>query len=263
LIGLVRILGGAAYLSLYEFFALYPPLAYVIAWLPRVIFQTLFFALVAEFVGGRDLLLFSLVGNAAYITLQATLTFTTASVTWELFAGTVPLIVASPTSPILVFTGRNAAMAANGLISGLLTLVVGAFFGLPLTAVTALGALGILALLEFSSYGLGVFLGSVVLRFPGYRNMTSSLVGFSLLAIAGVNVPIGALPLQVQDVARALPLANGLLALRAFLAGADGSVVVPLLAAEVALGIGYLALATLSFRIFLDNARRRGALDQQ
>ena len=263
MIGFVRVLGGAAYLSLFEFFALYPPLAYVIAWLPRVVFQTLFFALVAEFVGGRDLLLFSLIGNAAYITLQATLTFTTASVTWELFAGTVPLIVASPTSPIVVFSGRNTAMAANGLISGLLTLVVAAFFGLSLTPFTALGALGILVIIEFSSYGLGVFLGSLVLRFPGYRNMSSSLVGFTLLAIAGVNVPIGALPVQIQEIARALPLANGLLGLRSFLGGSDASVVLPLLAAEVALGVGYLALATLSFRIFLDNARGRGTLDYQ
>ena len=261
MIAALRVLGGAAYLSVYEFFGLYSPVAWLLAWVPRVIFEALFFALVAEFVGGRDLLLFALVGLAAYRTLQTTLTFTTASVTWELFAGTVPLLVGSPTDPILVFTGRNLALAANGLVTGILTIAVAGVLGLPLSVASVVGAAGVLATIEISSYALGVLLGSVVLRFPGYRNMSSSLVGFTLFAIAGVNIPLTALPDWIQTIALAAPLSHGLLALRDVLGRADPSVYLPLIATELAIGSVYLALAVLSFRVFLDQARLRGTLD--
>lgn len=261
MIGSARVLGRAAYLSVYEFFGFYAPAAWVIAWVPRVILEALFFALVAQFVGGRELLLFALVGIAAYRTLHTTLTFTTASVTWELLGGTVPLLVGSPSDPIIVLTGRNLAWALNGLITGVLTIAVAATLGLALTPLSALGAVTALAVIELSSYSLGVFLGSIVLRYPGYRNMASSLVGFTLFAISGVSIPLTALPDWVQSIALAAPLAHGLLALREILGGTDPSVYLPLLAMEILIGIAYLGLAVLSFRIFLDRARLRGTLD--
>jgi ABC-2 type transport system permease protein len=257
----LRVLGRAAYLSVYEFFGLYSPVAWLIAWVPRVIFESLFFALLAQFVGGPDLLLFALVGIAAYRTLHTTLTFTTASVTWELFAGTVPLLVASPTNPIVVLTGRNLAWALNGLITGVITIGVAATLGLVLTPLTAVGAVAVLAVIEVGAYALGVLLGSVVLRFPGLRNMTSSLVGFALLAISGVNIPLTALPEWVQSVALAAPLAHGLLALREVLGPGDATVYMPLVATELLIAVAYLGLAVFSFQLFLQRARSMGTLD--
>jgi len=259
--GSARVLGRAAYLSIYEFFGFYAPLAWLVAWVPRVVFEALFFALVAQFVGGHQQLLFSLVGLAAYRTLQTTLTFTTASVSWELFAGTIPLLVGSPSDPVLVLTGRNLSWAVNGLITGVLTIVVAATLGLALTPASFLGVAGVLAVIELSSYALGLFLGSVVLRFPGYRNMTSSLIGFTLFAISGVNIPLAALPDPLPSVALAAPLANGLLALREILGAADPAVFVPLIGRELVVGTVYLGLALLSFRVFLYRARLRGTLD--
>ena len=256
-----RVLGRAAYLSIYEFFGFYAPLAWLVAWVPRVVFEALFFALVAQFVGGHQQLLFSLVGLAGYRTLQTTLTFTTASVSWELFAGTIPLLVGSPSDPVLVLTGRNLSWAVNGLITGVLTIVVAATLGLGLTPASFLGVAGVLAVIELSSYALGLLLGSVVLRFPGYRNMTSSLIGFTLFAISGVNIPLAALPDPLPSVALAAPLANGLLALREILGAADPTVFVPLIGRELVVGTVYLGLALLSFRVFLYRARLRGTLD--
>jgi ABC-2 type transport system permease protein len=258
---MARVLRRAAHLSLYEFFGLYAPKAYVAAWIPRVILEALFFALVAQFIGGHELLLFALVGLTAYRTLQSTLTFTTASVTWELYAGTLPLLVGSPTSPLLVLTGRNLAWMANGLITGLLTLAVAAVLGLALTPFSLLGALVVLMIIELSSYALGVFVGSVILRFPGFGNLTATRLGFVLFAISGVNIPLSALPDWVQTIALGAPLAHGLLALREVLGAADPSVFVPLLAAEIGIGATYFGLAMLSFALFLHRARLHGTLD--
>lgn len=257
----LRVLGRAAYLSVYEFFGFYPPKAWLIAWLPRVIFEALFFALVAEFVGGRDLLLFAIVGIAAYRTLQTTLTFTTASVQWELFAGTIPLLVGSPSNPIWVLTGRNLAWAVNGLITGMITVAIAGMLGVELTALYIIGAFAVLVVIEVSAYSLGLFLGSIVLRFPAYRNMSSSLVGFTLFAISGVTIPLDALPAWVQSVALVTPLAHGLLALREIIGAGDAAVYVPLIGKELLLGVVYLGLATVSFEVFLRRARLQGTLD--
>lgn len=257
----VRVLGRAAYLSLYEYFGFLGPKAYVLTWVPRVILETLFLALVAQFVGGRDLLLFTIVGFAGYRTLHATVTFTTTSVTGELFNGTIPLLVGSPTSPVVVLSGRNLAWMFHGLSTGALTIAVAAALGLELTLQTVLGALGVLAVIELSAYALGVFVGSILLRFPGLGNLVGNLVGFTLFAIAGVATPLSSLPDLVQTIALGLPLAHGLLALRAVLASADPAVYLPLIGQELLIGVAYLALAILSFRLFLQQARLRGTLD--
>jgi ABC-2 type transport system permease protein len=116
-------------------------------------------------------------------------------------------------------------------------------------------------LIAASSYGLASLLGSLVLRFTGYRNAASSFNGFTLLAIAGVNVPLTVLPDWVQVIALSIPLAHGLLALRGVLAGAPPSYVLSQIATEAVLGIAYVAAANLSLRVFIDSARTAGTFD--
>lgn len=256
-------LGQAAYLSVYEFFGFFSPQAYLIVWVPRVAFQIIFFGYLTRYVGGNDLLLFALVGNAAYLAAQAVLTFATASMTWELRAGTVPLLIASPSSPLLVFTGRNLFSTANGVVSGLVSLLVGTLFGLQLAPAQVPVITLLLVLISFSSYGLAIFLGSIVLRAPGLRNAASSLVGLSLLAISGVNVPLAVLPDALQSVALALPLAHGLLALRGALADAPVALVLTESAKEAVVGLAYYVAAALSLSIFVRRARHHGTLDFQ
>jgi len=254
-------MGRAAYLSLYEYFGLYNPRAYVITWVPRVILEALFYALLAQFVGGSAFLIFTLVGLAAYRTVHSTVAFVTGSVTGELFSGTIPLLVGSPTSPILVLTGRNLAWMFHGLSTGVLTLAVAAALGLALSPSSALAAVAVLVVIELSAYALGVFVGSILLRYPAFGNLIGNIVGFSLLAIAGVTTPLGMLPGGVQAIALGLPLSHGLLALREVLGAGDPGVFVPLVAQELLIGAAYAVLAATSFTLFLYQARLRGTLD--
>jgi len=256
-----RVLGAAGRLSVAEFFGFWSPRTYAIVWVPRLIFQTAFFGLLATFAGGPKLLLFALVGNSAYLTCQAVLTMATASMQWELGAGTIPLLVASPANPLIVFIGRNLAMGVHGIASGVVTLFVATLFGLELGPPGWLGAIAILTLIAATSYSLASLLGSLVLRFTEYRNAASSLVGFTLLAIAGVNFPLVVLPGWVQAVALWLPLTHGLLALRGLIGGAPTAYVLTEVAIETALGLAYLAAAYVSLRVFIDAARRAGTLD--
>jgi ABC-2 type transport system permease protein len=257
----LRVLARAAYLSLYQYFALYDPKAYVLTWIPRVLLETLFLALVAQFIGGRDLLLFTVIGFAGYRTLHTTVTFTSGSVTSELFTGTMPLLVGSPTDPTLILTGRNLAWMFHGVSTGVLTVGVAAILGLPITFRSLVLALAALLIIELAAYALGLFVGSVLLRSPGLGNTVGNIVGFTLFAISGVTVPLASLPSGVQAVALAMPLSHGLLALREILGAGAVEVYVPLLVQETLIGGAYLALALVSFRLFLQAARSRGTLD--
>ena len=259
----LRVMGRAAYMSLYDYFGLYNPKAYVLTWIPRVVLEALFYALLSSFIGGQSYLAFMLVGLAGYRTLHSTVTFTSGSVTGELFNGTVPLLVGAPTDPIIVLTGRNLAWMFHGLSTGVITMAVAVALGVQLTVTSALGVLFVLVVIELSAFGLGLFVGSVVLRFPGFGNLVGNIVGFTLFAIAGVTTPLAVLPSAVQTVALALPLSHGLLALRAIVAQADAEITVPLVTQEILIGALYLLLATFSYRLFLDRARRRGTLDYQ
>jgi ABC-2 type transport system permease protein len=258
-----RVLARAAYLSLYQYFGLYSPKAYVLTWIPRVLLETLFLALVAEFIGGPDLLRFAVIGFAAYRTVHTTVTFTTGSVTSELFTGTIPLLVGSPTDPTVVLTGRNLAWMFHGVSTGVLTVAVAALLGIPITVGSLILSLVALVIIELSAYALGLFVGSVLLRSPGLGNTFGNIVGFTLFAISGVTVPLASLPGAVQAVALAVPLSHGLLALREILGPGRSAVYVPLLLQEALIGCAYLGLALVSFRFFLSSARSRGTLDFQ
>jgi len=257
-----RVLAAAAHLSLGEFFGLYPPKLYFVAWVPRVVLQLLFFALLASFLGGHDYLRFVVIGSVAHATYIGALGFTVASITWEQGSGTVPLLVASPSSPLLVFVGRNLAMLGNGLVSGALTLGLAAVvLDLDLTVGQVLAASMILVLATASVYCLGLLLGSIVLRFPQYRNVVSNITVVSLTFLTGAYVPVAALPSWLQPLSEVLPVTHALRLLRHVTLGAPDPGIGPSIAAEIAVGAVLFVLAQLSFTYFLRQARAAGTLD--
>lgn len=257
-----RVFAAAAHLSFGEFFGLYPPRLYPVAWVPRLIFQLVFFALLAQFLGGPEYLSFVVIGAVAQATYLGALGFTVASITWEQGAGTVPLLVASPSSALLVFIGRNLAMLANGVVSGVLTLVFAAvLFGLDLTPTQLVLVVLMLVVITTSLYCAGLLLGSVVLRFPEYRNVVSNVAYIVLTFLTGVFVPVAALPGWIQPLSEVMPVTHGLRVLRHVALGAPDPGVVTSIAAEVGIGLVCFLLAQLSFTYFLSRARAAGTLD--
>lgn len=257
-----RVLRIAARHSLAEFFAIYPPALYIGAWLPRLALQVAFFAWFARFVGGEGLLRYTVVGSAVQITAQATLSLGTISVAWEQRAGTVPLLVAAPTNPLLVLIGRNLAMGGQGLISGAVMLYLGGIaVGIVLSPKIVIASLAILTLVAGATYGLAMVLGSLALRARGSHNVASSFVSLSMLLLCGVIVPVQALPEPAQFIGNLLPLTHGLAAIRDVLANNVGSGTWVNIALELLVGIGYLAVGQLSLARLVFGARLRGTLD--
>jgi ABC-2 type transport system permease protein len=262
MLNLLNILKVTMHHSLVDLLWRYPPKIYLVSWVPRVLTQVAFFAVLVSFVAGQDKLLYALVGNAVYVLASSVINGVTASVTWERRAGTLALLVASPTNPLLVFTGRNVGMATHGLMNGLVGMyVVAPLLGMPLTLAEALMIFPALLAVTLGSYGLGVLMGSFALYARGYQNVVSNSAMLLMLVVCGVNYPVSALPAALQGVAQGLPLTHGLHAIRDILAGAPFASVLPLLGLEVLIGAAYALVAQLVIGNLVYKARHAGTID--
>ena len=258
----LRVLSEAARVSLLDFFGMFNVRLYLLAWVPRILTQVAFYVLFAAFAGGPEFLAFALVGNAVQLMNQTATSWVTSSVTWEQRAGTLPLLLASPSSPLLVLSGRNFGMALHGYLTGIIgVFAVSPLLGLDisLSHVPAIAALLLLILL--SCYGLGLLLGGIALRNRAYRSILSNLVTSLMLSLCGINYPVAALPIWLQPISHALPLTHGLMAIRGVLEGAPAAFVWQMVGLEILIGGAYLLAAQLVFRNMLDRGRRRGTLE--
>lgn len=256
-----RILRYAAIGGGQDFLALYTWKTWTLGWLLRVIAQVVFFTMVGTLLGSSERIHFLLVGNAAFLAAM-TVMFVVQSTTWERTAGTIPLLIASPAHPLIVLLGRSVQWIPDAVASSLAALlVVGPLFDLPLPMPASLWIVPLLTLITLSTYCMGAFFGSVVLRYIESRNLVANIVHGAMMAIAGVNVPIGFLPGWAQAFAKCIPLTHGLLALRALLDGQGLATVARHAGFEALVGAGWLVLAALSFRWFLEGGRRDGTIE--
>ena len=230
-------------------------------WLSRVVAQVLFYSLMGRLVDSTERLHFLVVGNAVVL-CATTVIFVVQSTTWERAAGTIPLLIAAPASPLVVLFGRSVQWVPDAVLSSMVALAVAApLFGVPLPFPRALWILPLLLLVTVSTYMMGTFLGSLVLRWTQARNLVSNVAGAGMLALCGVNVPVDVFPGWVQTLAAGLPLAHGLAAIRGVLAAAPASDVLGNVAAEVAVGTAWFLVAAASFRWFAEGGRRDGTIE--
>jgi ABC-2 type transport system permease protein len=259
--GTLLVLRYSAASAFADFSTIYTWRTWTLGWLSRVLCQVAFFALIGRLLGAPEQGRFLLVGNAVMIAALESM-FVVASTTWERRAGTLPLLLAAPTEPALVFAGRSVQWLASGSATAIISLCgLGLAFGLPLHLTTVLAAVPLVVLVSVSTYCFALVPAALVLRVMQLRNVVANLTMLTMMTFCGVQVPTTFWPGWVQGVASALPLTHGLAAVRAALAGADWSVVLPPVGAEVALATGWLAAAVLAFRRLAEHGRRDGSIE--
>jgi ABC-2 type transport system permease protein len=260
-IGTARILRHSAVSGFADFATMFTWRTWSTAWLGRVIMQVMFFALIGLLLGDADAVRFLLIGNAVMIAATESL-MTVASTTWERRAGTLPLLVASPASPLTVFVGRSVQWIPSGVGSSTVAFfVVAAVFGIDLPWPRALLVPPLIVVVAVSAYLFGSFLGALVLRAMDARNMVSNVAIWTMMAICGVNVPVDFWPGAVQRVASVLPVTHGLGAIRHHLDGASTAVVLQGVGLELLVGLGWFTLALLSIRRLVNHGRREGTIE--
>ncbi|WP_327350792.1 ABC transporter permease [Streptomyces sp. NBC_01304] len=254
----VQVLGWAARAGLADYGTVFTWKTWLLGWFVRMLAQVLFFTTIGTLLG-PDQARYLLIGNAvALVALHGM--FATASTTWELQNGTLPLLVASPSNPALVLVGRSLFWLPDGVACGLgAVLILGPVADLRLTVLSVLLLTALLVLVAVTSYCLGLFLGSLVLTAPDLRNVVSNAAFTVMLIVCGAEVPAGAVGPVLAGLGQVLPLTHGLSAIREALDGEAGLHTLGLAGWETLVGACWLgaALGVLAWRA--RRSRRDGA----
>lgn len=257
---LLRIIGYAFLSGARDYGSIYTWKTWLGGWFLRVLAQVTFFALLGRLLHSDEQTWFLLVGNAIMLAAMEGV-WALNMVAWERNAGTLPLLVASPTSPVVVLASRGSYLIGDGVVSALGALfLIGPLFGLPMPWPRVLLVVPLTILVGASAYCLGTFLGGVLLGFRGVNGLVSNVGLVTVMTLCGVNVPLQAYPAAIAWVARFLPLTNGLIAVRDVLDGRLGSAAWHALA-EAAVGTGWLGVCLLTFGWFIGRGRRTGSLE--
>lgn len=256
-----RVFGWAAFSGFKDTLgAVYTAQSWVLGLFVRMVAQVAFFASLGRLLGSQADVEFLLIGNAVMVAASSSFTVTIAPA-GERDNGTLALLAASPTSPLLVLVGRGASFIPNGLITSVGALVIMAPLfdvSLPWDRWPALFAL--LVLVTLSTYMTATFLGGIVLRAPGTRRTVANVGRMVMMAFCGVSVPAAVYPGLVEWVAQALPLTHGLRAIRELFGDPSAMSVLSQAGLEILVGAGWLILSLSTFRLLADAGRRDGSL---
>lgn len=234
---------------------------WVFGWLVRVLTQVLFFALYGELVGSETVMRYLLVGACVSIAMVEATTVMH-STSGERRSGTLPLIVASPTSAATVFFGRGLQWVASATTSATIALaVLVPAFRVPVSPPAFLVAVLLLALVATATYCFGLVLAGLVLRWMGLRPLLGSATWLCLSILAGVYFPASAFPDWLSTASRLLPGTNALLAIRSLFGQETAPGVALLATAEAAVALGWLAVAALCTGRLIDRCRLDGSLE--
>ena len=223
--------------------------------------QPVVFATVAFYMyrtGDRaGTLLYAALGAGMMGVWSTTLFGSGGMIQWQRWQGTLELGVGSPPGMALIYLPFSLANAFTGMYALAATLVWGRLvFGVPLhfahpwlfvlalpATVLALGLMGLVLASTFILYR--------------YANAMANLLEYPVWIASGLVFSTSLLPGWTRPISWILPPYWGVLALRH--AALGGGVWVPL-AMVVVLGIGSVAIATFTFRIFEHLARDRATL---
>jgi len=256
----LRVFAIGGFLSYRALFGWLNPYLFVIILLVPSVTQILFFAYLGRAAGVEDDT-FYVVGNAVIAAAVPCLFGMADTITDERYTHTLSLLVVSPASRLALFLGRAAPVAANGAVVAGFAFVVGSLVlgvSVPLSALLPL-ALTILVT-GFACTGLGIVNASLGLPWRESA-LLSNLILYFLLLAAGVNVPLDLLPGWLSTLAQGLPVTHGVEAARELVAGGSLAEVLPLLGAELLVGLCYAAVGLVLVRLFEVQARRGASLE--
>ncbi len=226
-----------------DYLAIYTWRSWLGGWYLRVLSQVIFFALIGKLLRAEEQTWFLLVGNAVMLAAMESI-FALNLVSWERDSGTLQLLAASPSSPVVVFASRGSYLIVDGLVSSLGALfVAGPLFHLPLPWPRILLVVPLTLLVGASAYCFGTFLAGLLIRSRGLNNLVVNVGIVVFMTLCGVNLPLAAYPRPVAFVTQFLPLTHGLVAIRSVLAG-DLGAVLPQAGLEATVGLGPTVCST-------------------
>jgi ABC-2 type transport system permease protein len=244
-----------------DYWSIFTLKSWFFGWLLRVVSQVTFFALIGELLRSDVQTHFLLVGNAVMVAGMGA-TFALHQPTNERGNGTLPLLLASPSRPVVVMLARGLYVVADAVWSALLGFaIVGPAFGLEFPWPRVLLVVPLTALVGVAAYCFSTFLAGVILAHRNINNLVVNTTIVGLMALCGVNVPVSFFPTWLEWLARCLPITDGLEAIRGVLDGDAWSTIGVHVGAELLAAGGWLTLALLTFGRFIRAGQRDGSLE--
>jgi len=242
--------------------ATFTPVTWTLGWLGRIVAQVIFYALIGSLLGSPDRMRYLYIGAAVVATAMETLLVVSTS-TRERYSGTLPLLVASPSRLWPVFLGRSVQWLPSGVATATVALfVIGPAFGVRFTLSSGFAAFGVLVLVAITTYGYGLALAALVLRFMRLRNWATNLSYTVMMLICGVTVPLSFWPMWLQGIAQVFPLTHTLHAIRLLESGTgEPLAILTSLGLAVLTSLGWYGLAAFLLERLATSGRRRGSIE--
>lgn len=258
----LTVLRSASWIAIRSQFAAVPPWLWAVQFVTLSVAQMTFFVLVAQLAGNPAINVQQVaLGNA----LQA-VTFSTVFAICgipgvEKHAGTMPLVMTTPTRVFTVVLGQSLFQILTGILTVAFSLAFATLaFGLDLSRINMLSAAIIILATTFAMSGFGLMLSSfgVYLR---SSTILASLFLYIGLIFCGVNFPVSQLPAFLQPVSYALPMTYGVSSLRMAVEGSSLPEMVPEISAMLSIGTLMIATGYLMFNKFEKMARVKGSTE--
>lgn len=256
----VRIYLAEAWLGYHGRFALTSPFGYFAGKFGFPFFLMLFFIFLGKHVGYADPL-YIVIGNVLLIPAANGLGGVTLAIGDERQFGTLSYVLGSPAPRMPVFAGRSLFYILDGFVVTLLGMVIAAgLFRMDLSRANGWALALSVLLVAITSTGLGFLFGSISLVSRDGWMITSTFIS-ALYILVGVNFPVQSLPSVLQPISYGLPLTRGIMAARLALQGGSPGAIRELLAGEVLVGIAYILVGYLCFRLIERRSMDSGTLD--
>jgi ABC-2 type transport system permease protein len=257
----LRLFWQGTILSYIALFRWLRPITYLASKIVMPLAQILFFTFLGTYATGAQNASFYVIGNAVQIAAVSGIFGVTMSIGGDRWEGTLPYLFGTPANRLMLFMGRGFMHIIDGFFGVVIGLAWGAILlGVDYSQTNLAGLALTILITTFSTAGLGLLMGCISLITANVMFINNT-VYFGLLLFSGANVPINTLPIIMQYISWGLPLTRGIAAARSLIAGADMATVMPLLWGEFLIGVGYIMAGYLLFRVFENEARKRGTLE--
>ena len=210
---------------------------------------------------GEQYFAFLLVGTVALSLVTAAVSTLPAAVSSGISSGFFEMLLMSPAPRTGLLVGLSAYGILWTVLRGLLTLAAGWLLGARIAWGSMPSAVVVLLLIVATHWALGVIGTALILAFRTMGPLPQAVLVLSAL-FGGTYYPTQVIPGWIQHVAAVTPLAYGLRVLRGvLLEGKSLTAEAHDLSILLAVCVGLLVTATLSFRAALQYSRRVGSLN--
>jgi ABC-type polysaccharide/polyol phosphate export permease len=229
----------------------------------RPVVLVIIYSVLGRFAGSPEIIRSYAIGIAAYTMAVIILPGIAQCYTYDRAGGTLSFVFASPVNRIENYLARAVLHYPNGLLSFMATLVTAwIMIDLDFSAVNWGGFITGTLVIALSITALGEFLGTFAIVFRDWSNIQTVFVGL-ILILSGVIIPLDVFPAALQEIAKLLPVTNGLVTLKSTFIGGSLADTSGYIIREGLTGLVYLVIGYISFYTFEIVAKRRGTLEQE